>query len=80
VARSHGNEAGGPDLGRLRLCVENKSVVTAHRNRTNRYDDLSDVVGVLHQKKADAILAATILVVSLRKSSMCLICEALRAP
>lgn len=55
-------EAGGPDLGRLRLCVENKSVVTAHRNRTNRYDDLSDVVGVLHQKKPDAILVATVLV------------------
>ena len=57
-----GGEAGGPDLGRLRLCVENKSVVTAHRNRTNRYDDLSDVVGVLHQKKPDAILVATVLV------------------
>ncbi|MBI2231284.1 MAG: hypothetical protein HYU46_19560 [Deltaproteobacteria bacterium] len=51
-----------PDLGRLRLCVENKSVVTAHRNRTNRYDDLSDVLGVLHQKKPDAILVATVLV------------------
>lgn len=55
-------EAGGPDLGRLRLCVENKSVVTAHRNRTNRYDDLSDVVGVLHQNNPDAILIATVLV------------------
>jgi hypothetical protein len=51
-----------PDLGRLRLCVENKSVVTAHRNRTNRYDDLSDVLGVLHLKKPDAILVATVLV------------------
>jgi len=51
-----------PDLARLRLCVENKSVVTAHRNRTNRYDDLSDVLGVLHQKKPDAILVATVLV------------------
>lgn len=50
------------DLGRLRLCVENKSVVTAHRNRTNRYDDLSDVVGVLHEKNPDAILVATVLV------------------
>src|SRR5207253_707177 len=30
---------GAPDIGRLRLCIENKSVVTAHRNRTNRYDD-----------------------------------------
>ncbi len=51
-----------PDLSRLRLCVENKSVVTAHRNRTNRYDDLSDLVGVLHRKRPDAILVATILV------------------
>jgi len=62
VVAEPGAEAGGPDLGRLRLCVENKSVVTAHRNRTNRYDDLSDVVGVLHQKKPDAILVATVLV------------------
>lgn len=62
VVAEPGTEAGGPDLGRLRLCVENKSVVTAHRNRTNRYDDLSDVVGVLHQKKPDAILVATVLV------------------
>ena len=51
-----------PDLGRLRLCIENKSVITAHRNRTNRYDDLSDVVRVLHQKKPEAILVATVLV------------------
>jgi hypothetical protein len=51
-----------PDLGRLRLCIENKSVVTAHRNRINRYDDLSDVVGVLHQRSPDAILVATVLV------------------
>ena len=55
-------DAGAPDLGRLRLCVENKSIVTAHRNRTNRYDDLSDLVGVLHQKTPDAILVATVLV------------------
>jgi hypothetical protein len=53
---------GPPDLQRLRLCVENKSVITAHRNRTNRYDDLSDVVGVLHQKNPDAILVATVLI------------------
>jgi hypothetical protein len=55
-------DATGPDLAHLRLCVENKSVVTAHRNRTNRYDDLSDVLGALHQKKPDAILVATVLV------------------
>lgn len=51
-----------PDLKCLRLCVENKSVVTAHRNRTNRYDDLSDLVGVLHKNRPDAILIATVLV------------------
>ena len=51
-----------PDLTGLRLCIENKSVVTAHRNRTNRYDDLSDLVGVLHRKRPDAILVATVLV------------------
>jgi hypothetical protein len=62
VVAEPGGEAGGPNLGRLRLCVENKSVITAHRNRTNRYDDLSDVLGVLHQKKPEAILVATVLV------------------
>ena len=55
-------ETGRPLLTRLRLCVENKSVVTAHRNRTNRYDDLSDLVGVLHRNKPDAILVATVLI------------------
>ena len=62
VVAEPGGETGGPDLTRLRLCVENKSVVTAHRNRTNRYDDLSDVLGALHQKKPDAILVTTVLV------------------
>lgn len=62
VVAEPGEEAAGPDLARLRLCVENKSVVTAHRNRTNRYDDLSDLLGVLHQNKPDAILVATVLV------------------
>jgi hypothetical protein len=62
VVAEPGEDAERPDLGRLRLCVENKSVVTAHRNRTNRYDDLSDVVGVLHRKTPDAILVATVLV------------------
>lgn len=56
--RDHGR----PDLTHLRLCIENKSVVTAHRNRTNRYDDLNDLVGVLHRNRPDAILLATVLV------------------
>lgn len=62
VVAEPGGGAGGPDLAGLRLCVEHKSVVTAHRNRTNRYDDLSDVLGVLHRIKPDAILTATVLV------------------
>ncbi len=62
VVAEPGKKEDTPDLSHLRLCVENKSVITAHRNRTNRYDDLSDVLGVLHQKKPDAILVATVLV------------------
>jgi hypothetical protein len=62
VVAEPAGETGEPDLTRLRLCVENKSVVTAHRNRTNRYDDLSDLVGVLHRNKPDAILVATVLI------------------
>lgn len=62
VVAEPAGETGGPDLTHLRLCVENKSVVTAHRNRTNRYDDLSDLVGVLHRNRPDAILVATVLI------------------
>lgn len=51
-----------PDLTKLRLCVENKSVVTAHRNATSRYDDLREVVDVLHREQPDAIFVATALV------------------
>jgi hypothetical protein len=62
VVAEPAGETGQPDLTRLRLCVENKSVVTAHRNRTNRYDDLSDLVGVLLRNRPDAILVATVLI------------------
>lgn len=62
VVAEPGQEQSEPDLTRLRLCVENKSVITAHRNRTNRYDDLSDLVGVLHRDRPDAVLVATVLI------------------
>ncbi|MDR7523753.1 MAG: hypothetical protein QN168_15000 [Armatimonadota bacterium] len=62
VVAEPAGETDQADLTRLRLCVENKSVVTAHRNRTNRYDDLSDLVGVLHRSRPDAILVATVLI------------------
>jgi len=62
VVAEPADETSEPALTRLRLCVENKSVVTAHRNRTNRYDDLSDLVGVLHRNRPDAILVAPVLI------------------
>src|SRR3546814_19440662 len=38
---------GGPDINKVRIAVENKSVVTAHRNRTNRFDELRKVVAAV---------------------------------
>lgn len=53
---------GKADLGKLRLCVENKSVTTAHRNQYARFDDLNEALQVLHQAKAEAILVATVII------------------
>lgn len=46
----------------VRIAVENKSVITAHRNRTNRFDDLSKVLGAIHAARPEALLVATVLV------------------
>jgi hypothetical protein len=51
-----------PDVRYVRICVENKSVITAHRNKTNRLDDLGEVLGAIHRAKAEAIIVATVLV------------------
>ncbi|MGH7780441.1 MAG: hypothetical protein ACREQR_11495 [Candidatus Binataceae bacterium] len=56
------NAKGKPDLHKLRICVENKSVWTAHRNTTSRYDDLNDVLQVLHRAKSEAVLVATVMI------------------
>lgn len=53
---------GTPDVKRVRIVVENKSVITAHRNKTNRLDDLSEVLDAVQRKKAEAITVATVLV------------------
>jgi hypothetical protein len=53
---------GAPEVGKVRLCVENKSVITAHRNKTNRLDDLEEVIGAIHRNKPEAIVVATVLV------------------
>lgn len=51
-----------PNLKELRICVENKSVVTAHRNRDARFDDLNEALQVLHQVRPDAVIVATIMI------------------
>ncbi len=51
-----------PDLDKLRVCVENKSVATAHRNRDARFDDLMEALQVLHRVKPEAVLLATVMI------------------
>jgi hypothetical protein len=53
---------GLPDIAKVRLAIENKSVITAHRNRTNRFDDLSKVLAAVQGTRPEAILIATVLV------------------
>ncbi len=56
------DDAGMPDLEKLCFCVENKSVMTAHRNQYARFDDLNEALQVLHHAKAEAILVATVII------------------
>ena len=51
-----------PDLAQMRICIENKSVITAHRNRDARFDDLNEALKVLHNVKPEAILVATVMI------------------
>lgn len=53
---------GGPSLDKVRIAVENKSVITAHRNRTNRFDDLKKVLAAIHSTRPEALVVATVLV------------------
>lgn len=55
-------DGGVPDIQRARIAVENKSVITAHRNRTNRFDDLSKVLGAVHAARPEALLVATVMI------------------
>jgi hypothetical protein len=45
-----------------RICLENKSVITAHRNKTNRLDDLEEVLRGIHRVRPESIIVATVLV------------------
>lgn len=52
-----------PSLDRARLCMENKSVITAHgKNRKNRHSDLSDFSKLLQTRKPEAIVLGHVLV------------------
>lgn len=53
---------GAPDIRHVRIAIENKSVITAHRNRTNRFDDLSKVLGAVHSARPQALLVATVII------------------
>lgn len=55
-------ERNKPNLEQLRICVENKSVITAHRNRDARFDVLNESLQVLHGVKPEAVLVATIII------------------
>jgi hypothetical protein len=53
---------GNPDMEKVRIAVENKSVITAHRNAAARFDDLTKVLSAIHKARPEALLIATILV------------------
>ncbi len=53
---------GGPSLTGLRIGVENKSVMTAHRNRTSRFDDLRETLDAVLRVRQEAVMAATVLI------------------
>lgn len=53
---------GGWDIRRLRVGIENKSVITAHRNATSRYDDLDETLRAVHAVRPEAVMIATVLV------------------
>lgn len=53
---------GLPDIHKVRIALENKSVITAHRNVTNRFDDLRKVLSAVHSARPEALLVATVLV------------------
>ena len=53
---------GKPNLNRIRICVENKSVMTAHRNKHARYDDLSELVKVLQEVRPETIVVCTVMI------------------
>jgi hypothetical protein len=54
--------AGEPVMAKCRLAIENKSVITAHRNGAARFDDLTKVVGAIQGERPEAVVIATVLI------------------
>src|ERR1700733_11198815 len=50
------------DPSKLRLCIENKSVITAHRNKDARFDDLDESMQRIYRASPKAITIATVLI------------------
>jgi hypothetical protein len=53
---------GKPDIHKVRICVENKSVITAHRNRDARFDDLDETMKAVHNIRSEAVIVATVMI------------------
>lgn len=67
IGGARGDDENLPDLEKVRVCIENKSVITAHRNRTTRYTDLSEVMKAVHAAREEAVLVATVLIGTAQK-------------
>ncbi len=57
-----GEATGVPDLSRVRICLENKSVITAHRNKGERFRDLENFRSEVQQRRREAIVLGTVLI------------------
>jgi hypothetical protein len=55
-------ETGTSSIEGLRIGLENKSVITAHRNKSSRFDDLSETLDAILRVRPQAVMAATVMV------------------
>ena len=56
------NADGSPGLRNVRILIEHKSVVTAHRNRNAHYQDIEREMLATHDKNPRTIVVATLIV------------------
>ncbi len=53
---------GKPSIEKLRIGLENKSVLTAHRNKSARFDDLSETLDAILRVRPQAVMVATVMI------------------